>query len=531
MNRYEKMNQERGNAKTRKRVAAYCRVSTDKGDQANSFESQQLYFKAYIDRMTDWQLVEIYADKGSTGTNTKKRPEFNRMIAAAKGGGFDLIVTKEVTRFARNTVDALKYTRELKKHDVYVIFVNDGIDTREPDAELRLSIMATIAQEESRKTSDRVKWGQMRQMEKGVVFGRNMLGYDVRGGELFINEEGAKIIRLIFHMCVNEGMGAHAIGRELREAGYKTITGRTKWPNATVYKILRNEKYCGDLVQKKTFTPDYLSHDKKYNKGEEEFVILKDHHEPIVSREMFEAANRMLDERSAAGQKSKHSNRYCFSGKLVCGYCGSKFSARYRTRKGGGVYKSWRCLEAAGYGRVKTDKAGNTVGCNSESIRNDDALHIMSLTAGSLAMDKDSLTGNILGVIQTVVSRSMPGADVDALRQRIELEEERKERLIELFMNKAIDRVEFVKKRTDCGKRIAELRELLFGIDKRSEALKRQKKMMEDITRSVNEIAGGIAPDEVFYRNLLDRMVLRGKGDVEVYLKLLEHKWKYAIIN
>lgn len=199
---------------------------------------------------------------------------------------------------------------------------------------------------------------------------------------MFINEDGAKIIKDIFDMFVNKEMGAHAITRELREAGRKTITGRTKWSNTTIYKILRNEKYCGDLVQKKTFTPDYLSHDKKYNKGEEEFVVIKDHHEGIVSRDTFDAANRILDARALSQEgKSKHSNRYCFSGKIICGACGtdSKFRAVYRTRKDGSVYKAWRCLEASQHGQPHIDKAGNKLGCSSESIRNEDALHIMSL--------------------------------------------------------------------------------------------------------------------------------------------------------
>ena len=157
-------------------VASYCRVSTDKDDQANSFESQQRYFREYIQRQPDWALYEIYADEGITGTSTKKRAAFNRMIRDARMGKFQLILTKEVSRFSRNILDTISYTRELRQIGVGVLFMNDGISTLEPDAELRLSIMGSIAQEESRKTSSRVKWGQARQMERGVVFGRSLLG-------------------------------------------------------------------------------------------------------------------------------------------------------------------------------------------------------------------------------------------------------------------------------------------------------------------------------------------------------------------
>ena len=181
------------------KVASYCRVSTDKDDQANSFESQQRYFKEYIDRQPDWELYEIYADKGITGTSTKKRVKFNQMINDAHMGKFNIIITKEVSRFSRNILDTISYTRELKALGVYVIFLNDGIATSDADAELKLSIMGSLAQEESRKTSARVKWGQARRMEQGVVFGRSMLGYDVKDGKMTVNPEGAEIVKLIFH--------------------------------------------------------------------------------------------------------------------------------------------------------------------------------------------------------------------------------------------------------------------------------------------------------------------------------------------
>ena len=163
-------------------VAAYCRVSTDKEDQANSFETQQRYFREWIDRNPEWMLQEIYADEGISGTNTKKRTQFNRMIRAAREGKIALIITKEVSRFARNTVDTLEYTRELRKRGIGVLFLNDNINTMDADGELRLTIMSSIAQNESRMTSDRVKWGQKRCMERGVVFGGSLLGYDVVGG-------------------------------------------------------------------------------------------------------------------------------------------------------------------------------------------------------------------------------------------------------------------------------------------------------------------------------------------------------------
>ena len=189
------------------KVAAYCRVSTDKEDQANSFESQQRYFREYIGRQPDWELYQVYADEGITGTSAKKRVAFQRMMHDARLHRFDLILTKEVSRFSRNILDTIAYTRDLRNLGIGVQFVNDGIDTLEPDSELRLSIMGSIAQEESRKISSRVKWGQTRRMEQGVVFGRSMLGYDVKDGKMTVNPQGAEIVRLIFHKYVHERKG------------------------------------------------------------------------------------------------------------------------------------------------------------------------------------------------------------------------------------------------------------------------------------------------------------------------------------
>ena len=332
------------------RVAAYCRVSTDREDQANSLHSQRDYFTRYIQARQDWILTTVYADEGISGTSTRKRDEFNRMIAQAETGGLDLILTKEVSRFARNTVDTLEYTRKLKSLGVGVIFINDNIDTRDNEGEVFLTMMATMAQEESRKTSQRVKWGQLRRMEAGVVFGNNSTyGFDTRGGQLFVKPEEAQVVRLIYHKFLNEGKGTHVIARELYEAGInppKTATG--KWSAVMILRILRNEKHVGDLLQKKNVTPDFLDHKKVPNRGQEKQILLRDHHEAIIDRETWDATQRELALRSAKqGDKSKYSNRYWCSGKILCGACGSRFTLRKRKRPNGDLYMAWAVT--AGY--------------------------------------------------------------------------------------------------------------------------------------------------------------------------------------
>ncbi len=529
IDKYETLNQERKIQHTKRKVAAYCRVSTDNEDQANSFESQQRYFRQYIERNPDWELYEVFADEGISGTNTKKRKEFNRMIACAKNGDFDLIVTKEISRFARNTLDSIFYTRDLKKHGVGVIFMNDNINTLDGDAELRLAIMSSIAQEESRKTSERVKWGQKRQMEQGVVFGRSMLGYDVKDGKMYINEDGAKVVRLIFHKFVNEGKGTHVIARELREEGIKPMRVK-EWQNTVILRVIRNEKYCGDLVQKKTYTPDFLSHEKKYNRGQEEFVIIKDHHEPIISRELFDKANRILDEKSLSQEgKAKHSNRYPFSGKIKCGCCGSSYVARYKTRKNGSRYKAWRCLEAARHGSPHVDKAGNQVGCSGLSIRNEDATHIMYLVTRSLKYNKKKITDNLLAIIKPIIAMDTVGTDSEKLKSQIKAIEQKRTNLIDLYASGDIARDEFSAARAKCENEIAELQSIIDSVDKQRGRIEKQQELVAEITEAMNELINGVEYEDDFYKGILDKMVVNDKDHIDVYLNLLPLKWSYTV--
>ena len=386
------------------RVAAYCRVSTDSDDQANSFESQQRYFRAYIAQQPHWELAGIFADEGLSGTSTKKRLAFQRMIVCARAGTLDLIVTKEISRFARNTLDSIYYTRELKRLGVGVLFLSDNLCTLDGDAELRLAILSSIAQEESRRTSERVKWGQKRRMEQGVVFGRDLLGYDVRGGMLYVNEAGAQTVREIFRKYVDEGKGAQTIARELNEAGIPAAHGGA-WRSSVILRILRNEKYCGDLVQKKTYTPDYLTHEKKYNHGQEDYIIVREHHAPIIPRATFESAGRILDQRAAAptGQR-KCSRRYPLSGKLRCGICGAVCAARKKTRRDGTDAISWRCGSAVKYGRPHTGPDGRSRGCTGESLRDEDALQILTQVWSALPLERDVIAADVTAALNAVIS-------------------------------------------------------------------------------------------------------------------------------
>ncbi len=517
------------------KVASYCRVSTDRDDQANSFESQQRYFKEYIDRQPDWELYQVYADEGITGTSTKKRAAFNRMIADAHMGKFQLILTKEVSRFSRNILDTISYTRELKALGVGVVFMNDGINSLEPDAELRLSIMGSMAQEESRKTSSRVKWGQTRRMEQGVVFGRSLLGYDVKDGKMTVNPEGAEIVRQIFRKYGIEKKGTSVIARELREAGYKSLTGNTKWSNTYIIKVLKNEKYVGDLVQKKTITPDYLSHAKKYNHGEEELVVIRNHHEPIIDRELWDIVQSELKKRDRKGDYGGgHSNRYVFSGKIKCGECGASFVSRKKVRKDGTSYRRWGCFTATTEGNRREDIQGNEVGCNiGKMLRDELAMDILKQSLASLQMDVNGIIQNVTDIaMEAIRAGEEQGTDrPEALEYQIEQLTQKKADVLDAFFSRQITKAEMKLVNERYDRELDALRIRLDAAHSREGVAYEPEDLRKDVGRQITAIVRGKTDSEIFYKNLLDHMVVYRDRRVEVYLNLLPQKWTFILEN
>lgn len=303
-----------------------------------------------------------------------------------------------------------------------------------------------------------------------------------------------------------------------------------EWQNTVILRIIRNEKYCGDLVQKKTYTPDFLSHEKKYNRGQEEFVIIKDHHEPIISRELFEEANRILDERSLSQEgKAKHSNRYPFSGKIKCGCCGSSYVARYKTRKDGSRYKAWRCNEAAKHGSPHIDKAGNQIGCTGESIRNEDVTHIMFLVTKELKLKQTKIIKNLISIIQSIIAMDTTGTDVEKLKAQIQTIEDKRTKLIDIYMSGDITKEEFSAARSKCDTEIKELQSVIDSFDKQQTMIKQQQELVQEISDAINEIVGGVEYDDEFYKHILDKMVVNDKDNIDVYLNLLPLKWSYTV--
>ncbi|MEM1724170.1 MAG: recombinase family protein [Thermoplasmata archaeon] len=508
----------------KKRVCAYCRVSTDKDDQVNSFNSQKQFFEEYIKKNEEWEFVEIYADEGTTGTSTEKRTEFLRMIEDVKYRKIDLILTKEISRFARNTLDSIYYTRKLKSMGVGVIFINDNINTLDEDAELRLTIMASLAQEESRRTSQRVKWGQKRQMEKGVVFGRELLGYDLKDGKLIINEQEAEIVRMIFHKFTNEGKGTYIIARELFEAGIKTKRGNLNWSNTMILKVLRNEKYVGDLCQKKTITPDFLTHKKKYNKGQEEMVYIKDHHEPVISRELWEATQKELKKRTTTKeQKSRHSNRYWCSGKIFCGLCGSRFIGRVKKIKSGDTYRAWRCQRAAEHGSQKTDKYGNIIGCNQGCINHVVLTEIIGYILKNIIVENKESIINDLKLLISDFEKPVKQNKCDALLKQIENINIKKQKLIDSMLEGIISKHDVSLMNDKYDKEIEVLRNKIKEIEEANIKNMKQADVLKSYIERIKQMANALeyqSADEL-YKKIVNKVVVHKNKILEVYLNCI----------
>lgn len=331
---------------TKLRVAAYARVSTEQDEQQNSYEAQVNYYSRYIKSKPDWEFVEVFADEGISGTNTKNRDGFNRMIDLALTGGIDLILTKSISRFARNTVDTLSTVRKLKAVGVEVIFEKENLHTMDPKCEVMLTIMSSLAQEESRSISENVRWGQQKSMQDGNVsmpYSR-FLGYR-KGpdGRPEIVEEEAKVIREIYDLFL-DGKTIGEIASTLTKEGILTPCGKKKWSVSTVESILSNEKYKGDALRQKTYTVDYLTKEKRRNDGDRRQYLIEHSHEPIIQPDVFDRVQEILQERKPNCRRIR--NYSPFSGRIICGDCGGCFGRKvWHNRDNSERYFVWYCNE------------------------------------------------------------------------------------------------------------------------------------------------------------------------------------------
>lgn len=316
------------NSTKKRRVAAYARVSTDNEEQLTSYEAQVDYYTNYIQGRDDWEFAGVYTDEGITGTNTKKREGFKSMVADALAGKIDLIITKSVSRFARNTVDSLTTIRSLKEHNVECYFEKENIWTFDGKGELLLTIMSSLAQEESRSISENCTWGQRKRFADGKVTVpfKRFLGYDMGPDHnLVVNPEQAKLVKRIYGMFL-QGQSPFQIARTLTEEGIPSPGGKDHWNPSNIKSILTNEKYKGDALLQKSFTVDFLTKKKKANEGEIPQYYVKDNHEAIIDPETFEMVQTLMATRTKG--RNRKSSVSIFSSKVKCGDCGSWYGPK-----------------------------------------------------------------------------------------------------------------------------------------------------------------------------------------------------------
>lgn len=343
-------------------VAIYARVSTEHEEQLAALENQKDWYVPILAQHKEWDMVNMYVDEGITGTSAKKRPQFLQMIEDAKAGMFDLILTREISRFARNTIDTLQYIRQLTSYGVEVYFINDGIWTLDSKDELVLTILASLAQGESEKTSIRVKSGQQTSMEKGVYYGNgNILGYDRVGKEYKVNPEQARTVRMIYDWYL-DGFGLRAIRYKLEQAGRLTATGKEKWFESNIAKILKNPFYCGILVYHKQWTPNYLEQKKINNLGDIAKTVVRGTHEPIITEDEFDLVQKKIEQRHGELVNLDH-GKHLQLGKrkpsdvwtelLIC-ECGHKFNRKVWHIKGDEIQYGYQCYGTISTGTVQT---------------------------------------------------------------------------------------------------------------------------------------------------------------------------------
>ena len=449
-----------------RKVAIYARVSTEHEAQISALENQVQYYDDILSRHTDWTLVDRYIDEGITGTSIHKRESFMRMLKDAKEKKFDLIVTREVSRFARNTVDTLQQTRTLKTYGVEVWFTEDNIWTmNDEDGELRLSIMATLAQNESKKISQRVKAGQMISFKNGVLYGNgNILGYDRVGDKLIVNKEQADTVKRIFELYL-AGNGVRKIQDIMEQEGRKTATGLTRWQSGNINRVLRNPFYCGRIVYRKQYVPDYLVQKKINNHGAVDKVYVEGSHEKLVSPEDFDRVQE-LREKHKSVKTDKNGKaigqspcKHLWGNKLVC-TCGHAMNRRIAHKANDGTLSYiYQC-----YGQLRT---GTPAGRLKKGLDIEGICDNSSFMGWKLEVQADFVFKKLLGNKEAIYKEAMAMAqDVAEVKAPERNDKERLE-----ANNRQIEKL---------NKQLANLVDMCSEGDISREVFRSKKKKLED---------------------------------------------------
>ena len=501
------------------RVAAYCRVSTDSDEQLESYEAQVSYYTDLIAKNPQWQLAGIYADEGITGTSAYKRDSFLRLMRDCNKGKVDLIVTKSVARFARNTVDSLSYARKLKAKGIGIFFEEQALDTRKENTEMVLGIYSVMAQAESENISANVRWGIQQRMKSGTYqFRYNIIGY-IKGenGEPEIETNGAAVIRSIYERYL-DGFSLDQIKHRLESDGVLTAKGKTVWSKAIIRGILTNERYTGDMLLQKTFTENCITKKVVKNRGEMAKYLITNNHPAIIDRETFRLVQSEMARRNskrrisdqAITPQGKYSGKYALSELLICGECGSPYRRRH-WRCGGNMIPVWRCLNRVEHG---------TIYCHAISIP-EQKLHAAICRGLSQAIEnREDVMQLILSNLSYAITGNDNIPDAYVIEQKIKETQGDMDDMILLSMRTEGDTDRFEKEIRKLSDRLCILREQLELAKQRIAANNTMQKETERLKKALSDTAVTFSQyDDVTARRLIECIRVLKDGKIRIILK------------
>ena len=493
--------------KPKLRVAAYCRVSTDSEEQATSYEAQVEHYTQFIQKNQEWEMAGIFADDGISGTNTKKREEFNRMIAECMKGNIDMIITKSISRFARNTLDCLKYIRQLKDKNIPVFFEKEGINTMDSKGEVLLTIMASLAQQESQSLSQNVKLGLQYRYQNGEVQVNHnrFLGYTKdENKNLVIVPEDAEVVKRIYREYL-EGASLTLIARGLEKDGILTAANKPKWRPETLKKILLNEKYIGDALLQKTYTVDFLTKKRVKNNGIVPQYYVENSHEPIIPKDLYMQVQEEMVRRgnlNSGNKKRVYSSKYALSGIVYCGKCGDIYR-RIAWNNRGKRSIVWRCVSRVEHGPSK---------CDAPTILESELQAAVVKAINLVLGDRDRMLRVLQENIETVLGQENESEIVGI---DIQLEELQKE-----LLQRANGKVEY----DDIADEINRLRKLKQNVLTESAQREGLKQRITEMTEFLNEQTGIVDEyDEQLVRRLVEKVTVHG------YKFIVEFKSRQAV--
>ncbi|WP_100064986.1 recombinase family protein [Miniphocaeibacter massiliensis] len=494
--------------KLKTKVAAYARVSTSSNDQLESLENQKKHYYSYITKNPDWKFIDVYYDEGITGTSVEKREGLLRLLEHARAGRIDLILTKSISRFSRNLIDSLEIVRELMNLGVFIYFEKENLNTGSMESELILTILSSLAENESMSISENNKWSFRRRIENGTYkHGYAPFGYDVEDGNLMVNREKKKIVEDIFIHYLS-GKGAYSIAEILNKENVPSPKGE-KWVEGTINNILKNEKYVGDAILQKTFTDH--NYKRKRNKGQKDMYFIENNHEGIIKREDFERVQDLMEYnalKKGNDSSKKYQNRYAFSGKIICGDCGGKFKRRTHYSTNNTSYIAWTC----------ETRLSNPDSCSIKFIRDEDIKVAFLNMVNKLIFSRKLVIEKPLTEL-TKDNGSMVEKDIKVIGAEIKGLHGRHERLNDLLKAKLIDDNSYS--------------EEIQRIDNKLEVLnqKKQEKIQEKIDisfkiKELNKLNKLLMNqryltifNEDYFREIVDHIFVETRSKIEFHLK------------